>query len=87
MQFAHMKDISVNFKQWMYIFKILVITFVCKNSYKSDSRDKNRFYFMLFFIFTAAPAVYGNSQARGGIGAAATGLWHSHSNIVSELCL
>ena len=30
---------------------------------------------------------YGGSQARGGIGAVATGLRHSHSNSGSKLCL
>ena len=41
----------------------------------------------LFFSFflRAAPVVYGSSQTRGGIGAAAAGLWHSHSSIGSEL--
>ena len=33
-----------------------------------------------FFLFRASPAAYGGSQARGPIGAAATGLHHSHSN-------
>ena len=40
-----------------------------------------------FFLFTAAPAAYGSSQARGPIGAAAAGLCRSHSNIRSERCL
>ena len=35
----------------------------------------------------AAPAAYGGSQARGQIGAAAAGLYHSHSNTGSEPCL
>ena len=30
---------------------------------------------------------YGGSQARGRIGAVAIGLYHSHSNARSELCL
>ena len=39
----------------------------------------------LFFAFSrAAPAAYGGSQARGRIGAVATGLHHSHSNTGSE---
>ena len=32
----------------------------------------------------AAPMAYGSSQARGGIGAIAAGLCHSHSNKGSE---
>ena len=45
------------------------------------------FYF-IFFVFLlflwAAPAAYGGSQARGRIGAVATGLLQSHSNAGSE---
>ena len=37
------------------------------------------FFFLLFF-FSSAPVAYGDSQARGWIGAAAAGLHHSHSN-------
>ena len=35
-------------------------------------------------LFTAAPAAYGRSQARGRIGAAATSLHRSHSKAPSE---
>ena len=42
---------------------------------------------IFFFLFTAAPAAYVSSWARGQIGAAATGLSHSHSNTRSELHL
>ena len=48
------------------------------------------FFFGLlsFFVFVAiswaAPAAYGGSQARGPIGAVATGLRQSHSNAGSE---
>ena len=45
------------------------------------------FSFFLFFFFWAAPTAYGASQARGLIGAVATGLHHSHSNARSESCL
>ena len=38
-------------------------------------------------ISWAAPAAYGGSQAMGGIGAIAAGLWHSHSKAGSELHL
>ena len=37
-----------------------------------------------FFLFMAAPAVYGSSQARGQIGVAAPGLGHSHGNTRAE---
>ena len=42
------------------------------------------FVCLFVFLFRATPEAYGSSQARGGIGAAAAGLWHSHSNSVSE---
>ena len=46
------------------------------------------FLFFIFFVFLpllwAAPAAYGGSQARGRIGALATGLHQSHSNAGSE---
>ena len=41
-------------------------------------------YFCLFAFSRAAPAAYGGSQARGQIGAVATGLCQSHSNAGSE---
>ena len=40
--------------------------------------------FFFFVISWAAPAAYGGSQARGLIGAVATGLHHSHSNARSS---
>ena len=42
------------------------------------------FFFCLFAISWAAPTAYGGSQARGPIGAVATGLHQSHSNAGSE---
>ena len=35
-------------------------------------------------LLRATPVIYGGSQARGQIGAVATGLHHSHSNARSE---
>ena len=43
--------------------------------------------FFFFAISWAASAAYGGSQARGRIGAVATGLCQSHSNTGSELRL
>ena len=40
-----------------------------------------------FFLFRAAPAAYGGSQARGLTGAVAPVLRHSHSKAGSEPCL
>ena len=36
------------------------------------------FFFFFFLLFRAAPKAYGSFQARGQIGAAAAGLYHSH---------
>ena len=41
-------------------------------------------FFCLFAFSWAAPAAYGDSQARGPIGAIATGLHQGHSNAGSE---
>ena len=43
--------------------------------------------FSFFGLFRATLAAYGGSQARGPIGAVAAGLYHSHSNVGSELHL
>ena len=46
------------------------------------------YYIFFFFVFSwAASAAYGDSQARGLMGAVATGLSQSHSNVGSEPCL
>ena len=42
------------------------------------------FIFVFLLFLWAAPAAYGGSQARGRIGAVATGLRQSHSNAGSE---
>ena len=43
------------------------------------------FFFSRLFVFSSAtPMAYGGSQARGLIGAIATGLRQSHSNLGSE---
>ena len=48
------------------------------------SHGNTGFFFGLFAISWAAPAAYGGSQARGPVGAVATGLRQSHSNVGSE---
>ena len=40
--------------------------------------------FFVFCLFRAIPMAQGGSQARGRIGAAAAGLYPSHSNVGSE---
>ena len=47
----------------------------------------NNFFFCLFGISWATLVAYGGSQAKGSIGAVATGLCQSHSNAGSEPCL
>ena len=42
------------------------------------------FFFFFFFLFRAAPMAYGDSQARGLIGATAAGLCQNPSNARSE---
>ena len=44
-------------------------------------------FFNLFAISRAATTAYGGFQARGLIGAVATGVSQSHSNVGSEPCL
>ena len=43
-------------------------------------REAIKFIYLFILLFSAAPMAYGDSQARGGIGATAAGLRHSHSN-------
>ena len=47
---------------------------------KIKGREKYSTFFFPFFLFRAAPAAHGGSQARGQIGAAAASLHHSHSH-------
>ena len=47
-----------------------------------------QYYIYIYFVFPkAAPAAYGDSQARGLIGAVGASVRQSHSNTGSELCL
>ena len=41
---------------------------------------ENNFFFFFFGLFRAASTAFGDSQARGQIGAVAAGLPYSHSN-------
>ena len=40
--------------------------------------------YLFLLLFSATPVAYGGSQARGRMGAAASGLHHSHSNAGSS---
>ena len=66
--------------------------FVCSNSFQTFwSQDpfvyqKVVLFFLAFCLFAfsrAATAAYGDSQARGRIGAVAVGLHQGHSNVGS----
>ena len=47
-------------------------------------REAIKFIYLFILLFSAAPMAYGDSQARGGIGATAAGL---HNNARSKLRL
>ena len=48
--------------------------------------NKCLFFFVVFCPFRVTPVAYGDSQARGRIGAVAAGLCQSHSNARSKPC-
>ena len=58
-----------------------------RGSNKWATLHPHSFFLFSFVFFRAAPVAYGDSQARGGISAVATGLYQNHSNSRSELCL
>ena len=58
--------------------------FIGSHDSKFQSASSSFSYYLVFCPFRAALAAYGGSQARGVIGAVATGLYHSHSDARSE---
>ena len=56
------------------------------NSYHMELLQEfnEKIVFFFFGLFRAAPAAFGNSQARGWMGATAAGHSHSHSNVGSK---
>ena len=44
-------------------------------------RSRTKYFILFFGLFIAVPTAYGGSQARDPIGAIATNLCHSHSNM------
>ena len=63
------------------------LSYIIPISTSNDATWKPFFFFFwsfVFCLFRATPAAYGGSQARGLIGAVATGLHHSHSNARSS---
>ena len=67
---------EVILKSLSSILPLVVVFFVCLF-----------FVFCLFAFSRAASAAHGDSQARGPIGAVATSLRHSHSNVGPKPCL
>ena len=62
-----------------------LIVLICISLIVSDVERDLCFVFVFVFVFSrAALAAYGGSQARGLIGAVASGLRQSHSNTGSE---
>ena len=74
-KFAHQRQrLKLTFISLSHVFSVAHTTFIAMLK-------------IFFFLFTAAPAAYGGSQARGRIGASAAGLPHSHGNAGSEAYL
>ena len=62
-----------------------LVMHVCIYVHFSFTKHISFFFFFCLFAFSrAAPEAYEGSQARGRIGAVATGLRQSHSNSGSE---
>ena len=62
-----------------------------KHMINNNNHNLCQKFYMNFNIhhlfFRATPVAYGGTQARGRIGAAASSLHHSHSNVGSKLNL
>ena len=57
------------------------------NSLRQFTFTLLHFVFLGLFLLGPRPCIYGSSQARGQIRAAAASLHHRHRNVGSELCL
>ena len=73
--------------QKLYQSHIFILLDSDINVLVASLKNNHKVFFIFFFLFRATPAAYGASRARGGIGAAAAGFRHSHSNARSELRL
>ena len=67
------------FIKFHLVLGLLDSDFVCSEIYTTQT-----LHVLFFCIFRATHREYGSSQARGRIGAAASGLHHRHSNTGSE---
>ena len=69
---------------WLFLFSFLFFPFWLESNVKFICLF---IYVLIFCLFRAIPAAYQSSQPRGRIRAVAASLYHSHSNMESELCL
>ena len=77
-----MKKTTLHYQSTSQLLRIYSFLYV-----NSIFQYLTKFFFFFFFVISwAAPMAYGGSQARGWIGAVATGLGQSHSNAGSEPC-
>ena len=70
----------------LFYFILLLIVSGCwilSNAFYASIEMIIYFFFFVFFL-RATPVAYRSSQARGQIGVAADGLYHSHSNAGSK---
>ena len=75
------------FKDWKLLSYKKEQIFQFKNCQENSLLLGVRQWAFFFFSFYGHTIAYGGSQARGQIGAVATGLHHSHSNARPEPCL
>ena len=54
---------------------------------ESINNDTLKIFYFYFLLFRTVPVAHGRSQARSQTGTRAAGLYHSHSNVGSELYL
>ena len=66
--------------KFYFIFKLNDL-FIGENTKKQKEWKEE---WLFFLLLRAAPSAYGNSQARGQIGAIAASLHHRHSSAGSE---
>ena len=70
-----------------HITEVKSLSFFYRNPAQLDTSPTSLLACLLFLSLRDAPVAYGGSLARGGIGAVAAGLHHSHSNAESKLRL
>ena len=76
--FLNTTHLRISFLGFTFVIKLPLTTLTSGNLFLSK---------LFFFFFPVFLGHYGNSQARGWIGAAADGLCHSHSNAGLKPCI